>query len=224
MSPSRNRRSLLPVTTFAIVIVMTLVETRNGQVQCAVSSKRPHAAECADCTVATAGVASRDRRNTRDTHRTGDRTGEAQKPRTDGRRTAAGSGYNTRTDRSGGIAPGFPVRVTDLQGYARGAVVVDSTRLDPNALGLFLPSAIPVKGEAFHGLGERAAVQGQGSSFGFSWLADLGAESVTGAAKAQVETTQSGELTVSAPQAHLTWKNMLFGLTDSGVYRHFRDP
>ena len=111
--------------------------------------------------------------------------------------------------------PGFPVRITDVQGYARGAVVVDSTRLDPNAQGLFLPSAIPTKGEAFYGSGERATVQGQGSSVGFGWLADLGSDSIQGATRAEVTSTSSGDLAVIAPQAWLTWRNVIFGLTDS---------
>lgn len=115
-------------------------------------------------------------------------------------------------------SPGFPVRITDIQGSARAAVVVDTTRLDPGAInsGLFLPGAIPAKGEGFFGLGERTTLQGQGSSAGFSWLANLGDEAVTGQAKAELTVSSaSGDPTLIAPQVWLAWRNLTFGVTDS---------
>ena len=114
-------------------------------------------------------------------------------------------------------SPGFPIRITDVQGYARAAVVVDTTRLDPSAIssGFFLPAAIPAKGEAFYGLGERTTFQGQGTSAGFSWFADLGENSITGATKAEVTTSSTGDPTLIATQAWLAWKNVTFGITDS---------
>lgn len=46
----------------------------------------------------------------------------------------------------------------------RAAVISDSTRLAGHANGYFLPSAIPVTGQAFFGTGQRASVQGNGSA------------------------------------------------------------
>lgn len=46
----------------------------------------------------------------------------------------------------------------------RAAVIFDSHQLQSFAMGSFLPSAIPVKGESFFSTGERAMVQGNGSA------------------------------------------------------------
>lgn len=47
---------------------------------------------------------------------------------------------------------------------ARAAIFADSTRLSPDAKGTFLPSAIPVQGQAYYGTGARANLQGNGSA------------------------------------------------------------
>jgi hypothetical protein len=225
MFPSRSCRSALPARAFFLVIMMILVETRDGRAQAPflsggqtlqsapiVKSTPPEEPQRTREVLAMQGEFETALAQLRNPQLSAE---ERQRLEDQIRRLNAALAAP---------APGFPVRITDLQGYARGAVVVDSTRLDPNALGLFLPSAIPVKGEPFYGLGERATVQGQGSSVGFNWLADVGGASVTGAAKAQVQTTQSGELTVTAPQAFLQWKDMLFGLTDSAFTDMYAIP
>jgi hypothetical protein len=110
----------------------------------------------------------------------------------------------------------FPVRIGDAVVDARGAVIVDSTRLDPNASGLFLPSAIPVRGEAFFGTGERATLQGQGTSVAISWASDITPQSpVFGAVRLQVFSLTTDEFRVNTPQAWLQWQDVLFGVTDS---------
>lgn len=112
--------------------------------------------------------------------------------------------------------PGFPLRVSDASINARAAVVVDSTRLDPAAAGYFLPSAIPVKGEPFYGLGERATVQGQGTSAELSWLADLGTPSLlTGSVRVEIFSATANTFRVFTPQAWLRWDYLLFGVSDS---------
>ena len=111
--------------------------------------------------------------------------------------------------------PGFPLRVSDVAVNTRGAVVIDSTRLDPAAQGLFLPSAIPAEGEPFFGTGWRSTVQGQGSSVSLSWLASVGATPLFGAVRLEVSTATVNQFDIFTPQAWLQWDRFTFGITDS---------
>jgi len=111
--------------------------------------------------------------------------------------------------------PGF-FAINNVSLSGRAAIVVDTTQLDSRASGLFLPSAIPARGEPAYKLGERTTFQGNGSSIGLGWLAQLGTElPISGGARVQLLDTASGNVTAAATQAWLQWENLVFGVTDS---------
>jgi hypothetical protein len=115
-----------------------------------------------------------------------------------------------------GSQPGFPIRVNDANVTARGAVITDSTRLDTNAQGMFLPNAIPVFPEASFGLGTRTTMQGQGSSASLSWIADIGSPApLSGAFKAEFLNASVTGISIFAPQAWVRWDKVLVGVSDS---------
>ncbi len=106
--------------------------------------------------------------------------------------------------------------LNDVTIGARAAAVVDTTRMDPAAMGLFLPSAIPARGMPNFGLGERTTFQGNGSSAGLNWTADVPTVGqLNGGAKIELLDTTNGGVTASTTQAWLSWQNLLFGQTDS---------
>jgi hypothetical protein len=93
--------------------------------------------------------------------------------------------------------------------------------MNPAAAGHFYTSAIPVKGDAFYGSGERAMVQGSGSGVGM----DFGVEEtdLTGHAFVQATslTSDSNQQQVGLVQAYGQWgKWLIFGVRDST----FTDP
>jgi hypothetical protein len=111
--------------------------------------------------------------------------------------------------------PSF-ITINDVSIGARATPVIDTTRLDPAAQGLFLPSAIPARGEPNFGLGERATIQGQGSSAGLNWIANLPAVgTVTGAAKIEILDTNPSTFSTAVTQAWLNWQNLIFGQTET---------
>jgi hypothetical protein len=112
--------------------------------------------------------------------------------------------------------PSF-LKINDFSLGGRAASFTDTTRVDPAAQSLFLPSAIPVRGESNFGLGEQTQFNGTGSSIGLGWVAPnvplVG--DLQGAGKVEMVDLTSGNVTASVTQAWLNWQNLTFGLTDT---------
>jgi hypothetical protein len=100
---------------------------------------------------------------------------------------------------------------------ARAAAVVDTTPLNSAAMGLFMPSAIPARGQANFGLGEQTTFQGTGSSGGLDWAANIPeiGSPVNGGVRVELLPTPAGDVSASLTQAWISWSNLTFGQTDS---------
>jgi hypothetical protein len=115
-----------------------------------------------------------------------------------------------------GQFPLFPLRLNGADLGARGALLGDSTRLNDKAGELFLPSAIPLEGDANFGTGFRTTMSGAKSSVGLGWLAELDNESpFVGGVRIDFNTLTTEDVSIAAPQAWISWRNILFGVADS---------
>jgi hypothetical protein len=112
-----------------------------------------------------------------------------------------------------GTTPALPLQINDAAIVARAAAYYDSTRLNPLALGLFLPSAIPVKGDAYFGTAGQTAVTANGSGAGFGFSAP--GTPFTGAIAFQAISQSTDTFQVSLPTAYVKYDRLTIGTTDS---------
>ncbi len=126
--------------------------------------------------------------------------------------------YGTRVIGPGGAA-GFPFMINDANVTGRVAAFVDSTRMNPNALGYFLPSAIPVKGDAYYGSSWQAGVISNGSQAGFDYSApgtDFGGGTgLNGTVVVGLQASSADTITAIVPQATVKWNWLTVGAQDS---------
>ncbi len=113
--------------------------------------------------------------------------------------------------------PGFPNIGTSYVG--RAAAIFDSTRLADFSAGTFMPSAIPVQGEAFHDFGSRAMLQGSGSAAKVTLQQDddndldkIRAEATFIAEDLSTSETDSFGL---ATRVYLQYNNLVVGITET---------
>lgn len=119
----------------------------------------------------------------------------------------------------------IPTYVFNTNFAGRPTVATDTTRLDPGALGTFLPSAIPAKGQKFFNTGERTNVIGPGAgTASLQWLGALDDSAVAangkiptarGYATAVTAVAPDGSPTVALSNAYFQWKRLTIGVANT---------
>ena len=107
----------------------------------------------------------------------------------------------------------FPLQINDANITGRVAAYCDSTRMNPNAYGYFLTSAIPVRGDAYYGSSWQGGVNSNGSQAGFDY--SVPGTSVSGAFTIGIQGASTDTITAIVPQATATWKWLTVGAQDS---------
>jgi hypothetical protein len=111
------------------------------------------------------------------------------------------------------VVVGFPFTINDANVTGRVAAYADSTRMNPNVLGYFLPSAIPVKGDAYYGSSWRAGVISNGTGAGFNYSAP--GTDLKGSVLVGIQASSTDTVTAIVPTATVSWKWLTVGAQDS---------
>lgn len=111
------------------------------------------------------------------------------------------------------VVVGFPFTINDANVTGRIAAYADSTRMNPNALGYFLPSAIPVKGDAYYGSSWQAGVISNGTGAGFDY--SLPGTDLNGGVLVGIQASSTDTVTAVVPMATVSWKWLTVGAQDS---------
>jgi hypothetical protein len=121
----------------------------------------------------------------------------------------------------------IPSYIFNTNFAARPTVATDTTRLDPSALGAFLPSAIPAQGQRFYGTGERTNIIGPGAgAASLQWLGSLDQSTGNTAAGGKIAdarayatavttVTADGSPTVALSNAFFQWKKLTIGVANT---------
>lgn len=119
----------------------------------------------------------------------------------------------TSNPTTNGTMVGYPFELGDANVNPRVTAYYDTTRMNPNAVGLFLPSAIPVKGDAYYGSGGQSGYtsNGTGTGLGFS-SPEFG---LNGLVELNVQSTATDGVAVTLPVAIVKWNWLTIGVTDS---------
>ncbi len=114
--------------------------------------------------------------------------------------------------------PSF-ISVTDYQLYARAAMAFDTTRLDPAAMGLFLPSAIPVTHDPFFGTNSRTTFIGNNTSAGIGWTAQIPDQpAINGYVQFRAAGLTSDENGSLLADAWIQWNRLIFGVMQYSAF------